>query len=49
MYLNPIKESIPMKDLFITMSGRKKAFVFEMNPEQDFFKDIMRHEDKLIC
>jgi hypothetical protein len=49
MYLNPIKESVPIKDLFITMCNRKKAFVFEINPEKDFFKDILRHEDKLIC
>ena len=49
MYLNPIQEAVPIKDLLITMCDRKKAFVYEIDAEKDFFKDILRHEDKLIC
>lgn len=49
MYLNSIEESITIKDIFMPMCGKKKAFVFEIDKTKDFFKEIMRHEDKLSC
>lgn len=31
------------------MCGKKKAFVYEIDKEKDFIKDISKHEDKLTC
>lgn len=49
MYLNSIEESITMKDLLTPMCGKRKAFVYVIDKEKDFIRDIQRHEDKLLC
>jgi hypothetical protein len=49
MYLNSIKESVTIKDIFMPMCGKRKAFIFEIDRTKDFFKEILRHEDKLSC
>jgi hypothetical protein len=49
MYLNSIEEAITIKDLIMPMCNHKKAFVYEIDPTKDFFREIHRHEDKLSC
>ena len=49
MYLNSIEEAITIKDLLMPMCGQKKAFVYEIDQTKDFYKEIVRHEDKLNC
>jgi len=49
MYLNSIEEAITVKDLLMPMCGQRKAFVYEIDRSRDFFKEIVRHEDKLYC
>ena len=49
MYLNSIEEAITIKDLLMPMCGQKKVFVYEIDETKDFYKEIVRHEDKLNC
>jgi hypothetical protein len=49
MYLNTIEESISIKDLLMPMCNQKKAYVYEIDWNTDFVRDLKRHEDKLNC
>ena len=49
MYLNSIEEAITIRDLFMPMCSKKKAFIYELDKTKDFYKDVIRHEDKLSC
>ncbi len=49
MYLNTIEEAITIKDLLMQLCNKRKAFVYEIDPLQDFYREIVRHEDKLNC
>ena len=49
MYLNSIEEAITIKDLFTAMCSKRKVFVYQIDKEVDFFKDLQNHEDKLTC
>lgn len=49
MYLNSIEEAITIKDLLMQLCNKRKAFVYEIDPLVDFYREIVRHEDKLNC
>ena len=38
-----------MKNILLPILGTKKAFVYKLNFNEDFYKTIIRHEDKLFC
>jgi hypothetical protein len=33
----------------MAICGKKKAFIYEIDKKKDFWKEIIRHEDKLNC
>ena len=42
MYLNSIEEAITIRDLFMPMCSKKKAFIYELDKTKDFYKDVIR-------
>lgn len=31
------------------LCSKKKVFIYEIDKKKDFFKEVIRHEDKLQC
>ena len=48
-YINAAHLQISMKNILLPILGTKKAFVYALDSDQDFYKTITRHEDKLWC
>ncbi|CDW73894.1 adp-glucose pyrophosphorylase family protein [Stylonychia lemnae] len=48
-YLNSMESSLTVKELFMALCGKKKAYIYEIDKSKDFIQEIIRHEDKLSC
>ena len=48
-YVNAAQLQIGIKDILLPILGKKKAFVYKLDFNEDFYLTIRRHEDKLLA
>jgi len=48
-YVNATQLQISIKDILLPILGQKKAFVYKLDFNEDFYLTIERHEDKLLA